>query len=104
MSTLANPPAELTASQKAIQVAKYLLHHVILFIHACVHLMTLAIKGAIAGAVVMTGYFLYSANPDSIQFSDFLFMLHTQTFVTALIVGAVAWVLLYLPLVDLTRP
>ena len=104
MSTLANPPAELTASQKAIQVAKYLLHQVILFIHVGVHLLALAIKGGVAGAIVMTGYFLYNANPESVQFSDFLWMLHTQSFTTAITVGAVTWILLDIPFADMTRP
>ena len=104
MSTAANPPAELTASQNALQVTKYVLHQVILFIHAGVHIMILAITGAVAGAIVMTGKLLYSANPESVQFSDFLIMLHTQSFSTALAVGAVAWVLYRLPLADLIRP
>ena len=104
MSTAANPPADLTTSQTALQVIKYVLHQLILFIHAGVHLMILAIKGAIAGAIVMTGHLLYSANPESVQFSDFLIMLHTQSFSTALAVGAVALVFFHLPLANQIRP
>lgn len=104
MSTVVNPPAALAASQKAIHSAKYILHHLILSIHAGVRMLALAIKGMVAGAVVMTVYFLYSANPESIQFSDFLRMLHTQPFEIAVAVGAVMWILLNIPFGDLTRP
>ena len=99
MSTVDNQPAKLTPSK----IAKYLLYSLAGVIHSSVNSMTLAIKGAIAGGLVMTGYFFYSANPETIQLSDFLFMLHTPSFKAALSIGAVAKVLLSLPVVELPR-
>lgn len=87
----------MSGSRSVMSVLHWIAHSVLIALYTWSKITSRAVRGAFAGALVMTGYFLYSANPTTIEFADFLILLHTDHFFYALMIGALTWVLAELP-------
>lgn len=87
----------MSGSRSVLNVLRWIARVALMTIHTWSTITLRVARGAFAGALVMTGFFLYSANPATIEFADFLILLHTDHFFYALMIGALIWVLAELP-------